>query len=408
MTGSAFSPNASRQPNAGVHHQRNSGYYSQPANSRHAGQIGARPSNRPSGYRTATRGGQSIGGRNLGAYGGPSQHHGGLNGSHKAPRRTGSISGFNVRNGFITPNRCGTILGSGINSYGYNGYRPFYGGGYFGRGAYYGGSCYGGSQWRYPLYSRGYLATDVVYGYDPYVYEGDVYEALSTDVISDEAAEEWEAAEAASEDRLRASVQDRALREFGAKYAEDDMRSAGIVEEYDNAPGETGVTLQPGVGEEARLIGISLGRGDKAFESGKYDQARAEYARALALAGEDSSSRIALGLADFALGSFGSSADAIRRGVARSPSLAMSDFDLRAAYGDHGDFETHRSALEAFASENPDEMDARFLLGFVRYFSGDRQGGIAELDAYLAAPDHDDSVREFINTARVAEHPYDR
>lgn len=411
---------ANSQANSAVHHNRNTGYYNRPATSNRPNSYwGARPSNRPGEYRSTTRAGQNYGGRNLGAYGGPSRndhqadhHDGHHNKNRHSPRLVGRVNGFNVRNGWIKPDRCGTIVGGGLGNYGYNGYRAPYGSYYYGpygRGGYYYGSYYGGPQYNYGIYTRGYQPTDVNYGYDSEVYEGDVFDDLSTDVISDEAGEEMDYAEQSAADRLRNSLQNRAFEEFGAKQAEDDMRDAGLIEPQEEpSPESSGVMLEPSAAATARQIGVALGRGDKAFESGKYDQARSDYARALALAGEDSGSRLALGLAEFALGSFDDAAREIRAGIGRSPSLAMSDFDLRAAYGRSHDFETHRGILEEFAAKNPRDLNAQFLQGFVRYFSGDRKGGIEILDAYLIAEGHDDAVREFINTARVAEHPLDR
>ncbi len=145
---------------------------------------------------------------------------------------------------------------------------------------------------------------------------------------------------------------------------------------------------------------IALGRGDKAFEQGAYDEAREEYVRAIVLAGEDAPSRIALGLAEYAIGSFNDAARAIRRGAAISPELAESAFSLNAAYGIADDRAVHRRALEDFARENPEDCDALFLLGFTRYFSGEREAGVEALVSYLQRADCDRSIAEFVARAQ--------
>ncbi|MBN2563317.1 MAG: hypothetical protein JXQ75_20545 [Phycisphaerae bacterium] len=155
--------------------------------------------------------------------------------------------------------------------------------------------------------------------------------------------------------------------------------------------------------QQARLVGIALGRGDRAFEDGRYAEARDEYIQALVLADGDAGVRIALGIAEFALGRFEDASRAVREGVARMPALARSSLDLRDAYGQGGDFAAHLAALEAVVEQNPHSADARFLLGFVRYTSGDRPGGLEILEAYQSMPESDRKVGAFIELARQAE-----
>ena len=123
--------------------------------------------------------------------------------------------------------------------------------------------------------------------------------------------------------------------------------------------------------EWARRVGVALGRGDKAFETGRYAEARAEYVRALVLADEDAGVRIALGISEFALGRFEDASRAIREGVVRMPRLARSSLDLRGGYGRpealRRDFAAHLAALETHVETHGDDAGARFLLGFIRY-----------------------------------------
>ncbi len=361
-----------------------------------------RPSQRPTAFQSVGRSGVGnvrsgfgvghggFGGRNLGsvqcAPRGPALGGSAIpNNSWQHPRMAGRVPGLHVRQGFDV----------------FDGFGGFGGGTIIGHSP---GACYprsfgfrnygfvGGYGWRYPIYSPAVWGSSIIAGY-PAAY-GDVFEPLSVDVEMD--AAEAELARRAWEDRMNATLQSRALSEFGERHGPND--AAGV------SPPMPRVAdlISPQLAETARQVGVALGRGDEAFEAGKYDLAREEYVRALVLAGEDASVRIALGLAEYALGSFADAAQAVRRGVARAPGLAASEFDLRAVYGVADDFSAHRRILEDHVAANPEDIDARFLLGFVKYFSGARDEGRRLLDAYLADPQRDEMVREFIETAMVA------
>ncbi|MCB9854023.1 MAG: hypothetical protein H6819_13055 [Phycisphaerales bacterium] len=157
------------------------------------------------------------------------------------------------------------------------------------------------------------------------------------------------------------------------------------------APGLTREDLN-----RATAAGIAIGRGDKAFEQGEYEQARDEYRHAIDVAGDAAGIRIALGLSDYALGSFDEAAHAIRRGVSRSPELAKSDFRLLDVYGRADDSNVHRHQLDEFVTNNPENADALFLLGFVQYFSDQREAARTTFGAYRSIVPHDDLADSFI------------
>lgn len=151
--------------------------------------------------------------------------------------------------------------------------------------------------------------------------------------------------------------------------------------------------------ERMRELGFMLGQGDAAFQQGNYEDARAEYRRAVAIAPEAARAHLAFGLAAFACGAFSEASAAIRAGVAGAPVLARSAVDLAQTYGRTEDFQAHRAALDAHVAANSSDLDARFLAGFVHLYSGDRDGGIALLRAYRDAPGADQAVRAFIDGA---------
>lgn len=151
--------------------------------------------------------------------------------------------------------------------------------------------------------------------------------------------------------------------------------------------------------EQARRVGVALGRGDKAFERGDYAEARGEYVRAVILSDSSAAARISLGISEFALGNFDDAAWAIREGVARAPHLGLASLDLREAYEHPEDLASHLAALEAVVESDPNDADAWFLLGFVRYFSGDRSGGATAFATYRSMPEADPRMTPLIEHA---------
>lgn len=239
------------------------------------------------------------------------------------------------------------------------------------------GPYYGDFYWKYPRYSIGYSYYEseapFVYRYDDYWPANDALEGLIQETLPDGAVDE-------------------------AEKADDDI-PAELLPPLPDADQDAS---PPGPRESAlsNEAAIAMGRGDKSFEQGNYDEAREEYVRAIVLAGEDAPTRIALGLAEYALGSFSDAARAIRRGVAISPELAESTFSLDAVYGIVDDRAAHRRALEDFARENPEDCDALFLVGFTRYFAGEREAGVETLVSYLKRTECDRSITEFVIRAR--------
>ncbi|MFQ5429183.1 MAG: tetratricopeptide repeat protein [Phycisphaerae bacterium] len=249
--------------------------------------------------------------------------------------------------------------------------------GYYGA---YGYGSLGGYLWRGPTYTVGY---DYWAPVAPY-----------------EGSRDTEHARGDTRSRARrdlATLQARALRAFNARRAAE---SGGSGPKVVTPP-------KPEDGKRARQIGVALGRGDKAFEAGRYREAREEYVGALVLAGDDASVRIALGLAEYALGAYADASQAIRRGVAASPRLAASGFDLKQVYGREADFEAHRTALVNFVEQHPADLEARFLLGFVHYFSGQRPAALESFEGYTASPAHDPTVEPFIGLARASKRQPD-
>ncbi|MCZ6817175.1 MAG: hypothetical protein O7F76_10855 [Planctomycetota bacterium] len=230
----------------------------------------------------------------------------------------------------------------------------------FGSSYGYGGSCYDASRvYRTHVFPKSYrFGSFRDYGYAPsYGYSVTLPSSYYIDYYGTDAPA-WRVSDVAVEPR----------------------DNDAITEEDDRAPPARSRSTNPADIERAMQAGIALGRGDKSFQRGDYDDAREEYVRALVLADGDPRGQIALGLAEFARGKFADAARAVRVGVSRAPHLAESSFDLSDAYGVTEDLTAHQTALSEHLVRHPDDADALFLSGFVKFFSGDRAGGAEALE----------------------------
>ncbi len=210
------------------------------------------------------------------------------------------------------------------------------------------------------------------------------------------AARDWESIDRAAETNAPSLAPDvEATSEPVAVTAQASAPTAAAESEASSATEDDAALTSQDL-HRATAAGIAIGRGDKAFEQGAYEQARAEYRQAIDAVGDEPGLRIALGLSDYALGSFGDAARAIRRGVARSPELAKSDFHLLDVYGRMTDADLHRRALDNYVSQHPEDADALFVLGFVQFFSGQRHSARTTFGAYRSIVPHDDLADSFI------------
>ena len=139
-----------------------------------------------------------------------------------------------------------------------------------------------------------------------------------------------------------------------------------------------------------RQIDHSLRSAARAFQQGDYDQARESYVQAMVHGCSDTRARLGLGLAEFARGRFAEAAAALQAELAGAPNLDRSGLDLRHAYGKPHELDLQLSALEQVAPN--DDAAMFFLLGYVRYFTGDRAGGAEAWRSYRSHPDADPAL----------------
>jgi tetratricopeptide (TPR) repeat protein len=126
----------------------------------------------------------------------------------------------------------------------------------------------------------------------------------------------------------------------------------------------------PGVVEQDPIL-----LGFQYFAQGQYVRAKGLFRRAVALQPKDAYARFVYAQALFALGEYRLAADAIRRGLVLDPTWPEWGIDVRSYYADPSEFTAQLARLEDHVADHPDDTDARFLLAYNLYFSG--EGGQA-------------------------------
>jgi len=111
----------------------------------------------------------------------------------------------------------------------------------------------------------------------------------------------------------------------------------------------------------------------RAFQEARYEDARAYLARAVLNDPQNGFAELAYALGHFALGDYQAAAAAVRRGVALVPDVIDAPIDVVRQYGEAKDFETHMQGLQLYVASHPEDQNAWFLLGYVRYSSGNPQ-----------------------------------
>ncbi|HKQ47263.1 MAG TPA: hypothetical protein VJZ71_04235 [Phycisphaerae bacterium] len=148
-----------------------------------------------------------------------------------------------------------------------------------------------------------------------------------------------------------------------------------------------------------------LDQGEKALLDGHYAKAREYFASAASLNPHDPRSRLSKSFSEFALGDFENAATTAREVMKIAPDLAATPLDMRGLFGEIGIIEKQLANLEQITQLHSKSSRMYFLLGFVRYFSGDRAAGAQTLLDYIAANPEDSTIRPFIEIAGSAAKP---
>jgi len=143
-------------------------------------------------------------------------------------------------------------------------------------------------------------------------------------------------------------------------------------------------TVQVGPQERIPVNNAYLADGAKSFQTGDYEQAVSEFARALLNDPENGFAQLGYAVGQFAIGDFQAAAQAVRRGLALVPDVVDQPIDVSRQYGVEGDFERHLQSLQRYVSANPQDQDGWFLLGYLAYAGGKPADAIRALEKAAA------------------------
>ena len=134
----------------------------------------------------------------------------------------------------------------------------------------------------------------------------------------------------------------------------------------------------------------AVGRGNEHFGAGRYVEARAAYGEAMGIDDTDGVAMLLFGLASFAEGDFATAATVTLRAVDATPDLIYYPFNVKALYRNPDKFQEHVNALARRVDADPGDDQARFLLGYMWYASGDAQNAKVVFESLAASKPSDE------------------
>lgn len=182
-------------------------------------------------------------------------------------------------------------------------------------------------------------------------------------------------------------------------YVEPATVDAGPATSVNEVPPYLAEQLNQLSGNESAITWLESGARD--FKAGHFETAADAFRRAMLLEQDNAVPKLALAHALFALGDYTNAAFMIRRGMQILPQWPTVGTSLHELYGNPDDLAEHTIALRVHLDAHPDDGDARFLLGYVSYFSGDLDGAEAAFQSVIAANPGNAETQAFLN--RIAE-----
>ncbi len=140
-------------------------------------------------------------------------------------------------------------------------------------------------------------------------------------------------------------------------------------------------------------------KGERQFREGQYEKASATFREAL-LTDPLPAVKVALGHALFATGDYAFASASLREGLHDVPDLPRKHIDPREFYGAKKDFDAQEKRLALWIEKHPDDEPAQFLMGYLKYFSGDRGTARVIFDKLLDE-NHDDAEAKLLRASIV-------
>jgi Flp pilus assembly protein TadD len=117
----------------------------------------------------------------------------------------------------------------------------------------------------------------------------------------------------------------------------------------------------------------AVGKGNEHFGAGRYAEARKAYGEAMGIDDSDGVAMLLFGMANFAEGDFATASTVTMKALDATPDLVYYPFNIKSLYRDPAKFQEHVNALARRVDADPSDEQARFLLGYMWYSSGDAQ-----------------------------------
>jgi len=182
-------------------------------------------------------------------------------------------------------------------------------------------------------------------------------------------------------------------------YIEPSSIDAGPVTTVNEVPPYLADELTSLASNESAMTWLESGA--REFKSRSYPAAADAFRRAMLLEAGNAVPKFALAHALFALGDYTNAAFMIRRAMQILPEWPSVGTSLHELYGNEGDLAEHTIALRVFLDASPADGDARFLLAYVSYFSGDLDAAEAAFATVAASNPASVETQQFV--ARIAE-----
>lgn len=189
-----------------------------------------------------------------------------------------------------------------------------------------------------------------------------------------------------------------ALREAGPTGArEAQARAAMEAQEFLNSVMNSPITTF--VGQEQTLINDELLKAEGLLHIGQYYDAAAKYQYVHMLDPTNPLPLVGRGHALLAAGDYLSAAIQLVRGFERFPDLTRFEVDLRSFLGDGEIIDIRRADLMNQLARGEDAQ-LRFLLGYLEYYTGDKQRGLDNLERAAETADIGSLIRRFPDMLR--------
>lgn len=143
-----------------------------------------------------------------------------------------------------------------------------------------------------------------------------------------------------------------------------------------------------------------LGRALTLFNQGRYREAADAFRLAADTHQGDPSARLYAAHALFAIGRYHEAVGYLRRAFELQPRIVFLTFDIRNDYGQRGDFAQQLADLEAAVDRSPANCDRLLLLGYIRYYSDQRDRAYTPLAGAYKLNRRDTLVKQLLSNSR--------